>query len=289
MKNNPITHITGHTGFIGQHLLKMLGSSAVGLNLRVSAEVSLQEGDALVHLAGKAHDVKNTAKPEEYFEVNTQLTQQVFDQFLDSPASVFVFVSSIKATEGAHKEASAYSQSKYQAEQYILSKKIPSGKRVFVLRPVMVHGPGNKGNLNLLFGMVKMLGVWPLAAFENQRSFVSVENLCFIIRQIIAQQEIPSGSYTVADPVPFSTNELVAMAGEALGKKVWFLELPKELVRLAAAVGAVLGLPLNTARLEKLTENAVFDGAEIIKLIGKPLPLEAKAGFEQTFKSFLTQ
>jgi len=280
------THLTGHTGFIGQHLLKMLGNSAVGINLRASAEVSLQAGDALVHLAGKAHDLNNTSKAAEYFEVNTALTAKVFDQFLASPASVFVFLSSIKALEGQQAKASAYSQSKYQAEQYILSKKIPEGKRVYILRPVMVHGPGNKGNLNLLFKVVQKIAIWPLAAFENQRSFVSVENLCFIIQEIIRNPLLPSGTYTVADPKTFSTNELVYMAGEALGKKVWFLKLPKKLVIFIAAVGDLLGLPLNKDRLEKLTENAVFDGAEIVKLLGKPLPLEAQAGFEKTFKSF---
>lgn len=281
-----MVYITGITGFIGQNLSQYLGESIVGVNLRQSAALSLQKGDALVHLAGKAHDLKNTSEAADYFTVNTALTAQVFDQFLASPASVFVFLSSIKALEGQQAKVSAYSQSKYQAEQYILSKIIPEGKRVYILRPVMVHGPGNKGNLNLLFGLVKKLGIWPLAAFENQRSFVSVENLCFIIQEIIRNPLLPSGTYTVADPKTFSTNELVHMAGEALGKKVWFLKLPKKLVRLAAALGSIFGLPLNTDRLEKLTENAVFDGAEIVKLLGKPLPLEAQAGFEKTFKSF---
>ena len=89
---------------------------------------------------------------------------------------MFVFMSTIKAEEGKEIGASAYSQSKYQAEEYILAQKVPKGKRVYILRPVMVHGAGNKGNLNVLFGAVKRLGIWPLAAFENQRSFVSVEN-----------------------------------------------------------------------------------------------------------------
>ena len=121
--------ISGHTGFIGQHLSRMLGNAAMGVNLRESDEVLLGSDDALVHLAGKAHDVKKVLAAEEYFAVNTALTKKLFDQFLASEGSVFVFLSSIKALEGQQAKVSAYSQSKYQAEQYILSKIIPEGKR----------------------------------------------------------------------------------------------------------------------------------------------------------------
>jgi nucleoside-diphosphate-sugar epimerase len=279
--------ISGHTGFIGQHLSRMLGNAAMGVNLRESDGVYLGVGDALVHLAGMAHDVKKAFAAEEYFAVNTALTKKLFDQFLASEASVFVFMSTVKACEGKDKTASAYSQSKYMAEQYILSKEIPDGKRVYILRPVMVHGPANKGNLNLLFGVVKKGFPWPLAAFENKRSFVSVENLCFVVKALIESENVPSGVYAVADSDAFSTNELVRMAGDALGKKVIFWRLPKGLVRFGAAVGSMLGLPLNTERLEKLTENAVVDNGLLLKVLGKSLPLTAREGFEKTFKSFV--
>ena len=279
-------HITGHTGFIGQNLSQYLGEKVVGVNLRTQNELAFERGAAVVHLAGKAHDLKKTAAHSEYFEVNTALTKKVFDAFLVSEATVFVFMSSIKAGEGKDITASAYSQSKYQAEQYIMAQEVPLGKRVYILRPVMVHGPGNKGNLNLLFGVVKRLGLWPLAAFENKRSFVSVENLCFVIKELIDNESIPPGVYVVADKEAKSTNELVALAGEALDKKVTFIKLPKGLVRLMAKLGDVLPLPLNTERLEKLTENAVVDGSALIKTIGKSLPVGTNAGFNKTFQSF---
>ena len=199
-------------------------------------------------------------------------------------------MSTIKAAEGAGKQASAYSQSKYQAEKYILAQKVPPGKRVYILRPVMVHGPGNKGNLNVLFGAVKRLGIWPLAAFENQRSFVSVENLCFVIKKLINHENVASGVYAVADEEALSTNELVALAGEAIGKKVAFWKVPKGLVILLAKLGDVLPLPLNSERLEKLTENAVVDASPLLKALGiKSLPLRTLAGFKKTFESFTNE
>ena len=283
-----MVYITGITGFIGQNLSQYLGEHVVGVNLRKQDPLVFEKGAAVVHLAGKAHDLKKMSAAAEYFAVNTELTKKFFDAFLASEASVFVFMSTIKAAEGKDVEASAYSQSKYQAEEYILAQKFPPGKRVYILRPVMVHGPGNKGNLNVLFGAVKRLGVWPLAAFENQRSFVSVENLCFVIKELIDHENVASGVYAVADEDALSTNELVALAGEAIGKKVVFWNLPKGLVILLAKLGDVLPLPLNSERLEKLTENAVVNASPLLKALGiKSLPLRTLAGFKKTFESFI--
>ena len=284
------THITGITGFIGQNLSPYLAAHVVGVNLRKQESLSFEKGAAVVHIAGKAHDLKKTSAASEYFVVNTELTKKVFDAFLASEAQVFVFMSTIKALEGEEIGASAYSQSKYQAEEYILAQKVPTGKRVYILRPVMVHGQGNKGNLNLLFGVVKRLGIWPLAAFENQRSFVSVENICFVIKELIDNENVASGVYAVADEEALSTNELVALAGEAVGKKVVFWNLPKGLGRLLANLGDVLPLPLNSERLEKLTENAVVNASPLLKALGiKSLPLPTLAGFKKTFESFINE
>ena len=283
-----MVYITGITGFIGQNLSQYLGEDVVGVNLRSQESLSFDKGAAVVHLAGKAHDIKKTSVTSEYFAVNTELTKKVFDAFLVSEASVFVFMSTIKALEGREKGASAYSQSKYQAEEYILAKELPTAKRVYILRPVMVHGPGNKGNLNLLFGVVKRLGIWPLAAFENKRSFVSVENLCFVVKALIDNEKVASGVYEVADEEALSTNQLVALAGEALQKKVAFWKIPKGLVYLLAKLGDVLPLPLNSERLEKLTENAVVDASPLLKALGiKSLPLLTLEGFKKTFDSFV--
>jgi nucleoside-diphosphate-sugar epimerase len=285
-----MVYITGHTGFIGQNLSHDLGENVVGVNLRKQQPLVFENGAAVVHLAGKAHDLKKTSGPKEYFTVNTELAKKIFDAFLASEAGVFVFMSTIKAAEGKDVGASAYSQSKYQAEAYILAQKVPPGKRVYILRPVMVHGPGNKGNLNVLFGAVKRLGVWPLAAFENQRSFVSVENLCFVIKELIDHEKVASGVYAVADEEALSTNELVALAGEATGKKVVFWKVPKGLVILLAKLGDVLPLPLNSERLEKLTENAVVNASPLLKALGiKSLPLRTLAGFKKTFESFTNE
>src|SRR5690606_25943192 len=90
---------------------------------------------------------------------------------------------------------------------------------LFIIRPCMIHGPGNKGNLNLLYKVVEKGVPWPLASFENRRSFLSIDNLCYLIEQILVKADLPSGVYNFADDEVVSTNELVAVIANSLGKK----------------------------------------------------------------------
>ena len=93
------------------------------------------------------------------------------------------------------------------------SDSIIPGKQVYIMRPCMIHGPGNKGNLNLLYGVVKKGIPWPLGAFENRRSFTSVGNLCYVIDGLLTKS-VPSGIYHMGDDEALSTNELIAVIYE---------------------------------------------------------------------------
>jgi nucleoside-diphosphate-sugar epimerase len=251
----------------------------------------------IIHLAGKAHDLKNSFNPEEYFDINTKLTQELFDVFLASNCRDFIYFSSIKAVtdqtgdivteETVTNPKTHYGQSKLQAEQYILSKYLPQGKRVFIIRPTMIHGPGNKGNLNLLYQLVSKSLPWPLGAFQNQRSFCSIDNVCFVIQQILEREEIPSGVYNMADDEAVSTNELIQLIAATTHKKVRIYAVPKKIIYAIARLGDILRLPLNTERLDKLTENFVVSNTKIkIALQIEKMPVSAKEGLTKTIKSF---
>ena len=288
--------LTGASGFVGKSVLRFLGEH----NFRIwSRNETLQLGGvySVIHLAGKAHDLKNTSTPDEYYQVNTELTKKVFDAFLVSDAKVFITLSSVKATadkvEGELTEqhqsnpVTHYGKSKLLAEQYIFSKEIPDGKRVYILRPCMIHGVGNKGNLNLLYKIVSKNIPWPLGAFHNQRSFCSIDNLMFIFNELIERDDIPSGIYNVADDEPLSTNELIGLIAQSQNRnpKIW--SISKEFIEGVASIGAKLHLPLNTERLHKLTSSYVVSNAKIKAALGKPLPTSSKEGLMKTFRSFL--
>jgi nucleoside-diphosphate-sugar epimerase len=291
--------ITGASGFVGTNLQVYLKIFHEAVLVRVryfnvhQFEINT---DALIHLAGKAHDLKNTSTSDDYYHVNTKLTKEVFNAFLASDAKVFITLSSVKAVADEVQEAlteehianpiTHYGKSKLLAEQYIFSKEIPEGKRVYVLRPCMIHGPGNKGNLNLLYKLVSKNIPWPLGAFQNQRSFCSIDNLMFIIKELIEREDIASGIYNVSDDGPLSTNELINLIAESQNRNPRIWKLSKGFIEWIAKMGDKLHLPLTTERLQKLTESYVVSNEKIKKALGKPLPVSSKEGLLKTFKSF---
>ncbi len=213
-----------------------------------------------------------------------------------SDAKVFVAFSSVKAVadviheelneETAPNPITHYGKSKLLAERYILSKGIPEGKRVYILRLCMIHGPGNTGNLNLLYKLVSKGIPWPLGAFKNERSFCSIDNLMFIIRELVEREEIPSGVYNVADNIPLSTNEVISILAESQNRKPRIWNISKGLIQLGAKIGNVLKLPLNEERLQKITDSYVVSNKKLISAIGKPLPISSREGLLKTFQSF---
>ena len=300
--------ITGNKGFVGTNLTKFLqnkNNKIIGVsrtpngqeidydNLNVSF---LNGADSIIHLAGKAHDLKKTSDDAAYFEANTELTKRLFDQFLESDCETFIYMSSVKAvadhidsvlTENVKPNPlTVYGKSKLAAEGYILSKKNLKDKRVYILRPCMIHGPNNKGNLNLLFSFVLKGIPYLFGKYINRRSFVSVENLCFIIKELIDNTKIESGIYNIADDTSLSTIDLVKIISEVLCKPTRILKLPKLFVRFIAKVGDLVPIPINSERLLKLTENYEVSNLKIKNAIQKKLPLSSKAGIKKTIASF---
>ena len=294
MKNNTI-YITGSTGFVGENLIRYLNDFFAFREFKRGESVCIDE-EIVIHLAGKAHDLKSTSTPDSYYECNTQLTKQIFDAFLQSDAKIFLTLSSVKADadkidnvlteDWLPNPITDYGRSKRLAEEYILSKRLPQGKRIYILRPCMIHGPGNKGNLNLLYKLVTRGIPWPLGAYENRRSFCSVDNLCFIIKEIIERHDIPSGIYNIADDYPLSTNQLIKLIAKSQDRNGVILKVPKAIVRMFSELGGILGLPLNNERLQKLTESYEVSNAKIVKAIGKSLPLSTVDGLIKTLNAF---
>lgn len=150
----------------------------------------------------------------------------------------------------------------------------------------MIHGPGNKGNLNLLYTLVSKKIPWPLAAFNNKRSFLSIDNLCFVIQELIDRRDIPSGIYQVADDTPLSTNVLVKLIAQVLNFSPRLWAIPKKIIVGISKVGDILGLPLNTERLQKLTESYIVNNEKIKSALKKELPLSSVEGLIKTIRSF---
>lgn len=306
--------ITDIHGFVGSNLVAALKSKHIIYGLDIVSP--LKEGvlktfswnelysippiDVIIHLAGKAHDTRNQAEAKDYFEINTGLTRKIYDWFLQSDTKKFIFFSSVKAAadkvEGdtlteniIPSPKGPYGESKIAAENYILSQQSTISsqqKKTYILRPCMIHGPGNKGNLNLLYQVVKKGIPYPLGAFENRRSFTSIDNLSFVIDQLI-EKDIPTGIYNMGDDESLSTNELVTLIAETIGKTNRIWKWNKSLIQFCAQFGTTFHLPLNTERLKKLSENYVVSNAKLKEALGiDKMSVRATAGLIKTIKSF---
>ena len=288
-------YLTGASGFVGKNLITNFNKD-FDIKKHIRGSEFLIKQNTVIHLAGKAHDLKNISNKDEYYEVNTELTKQIFDSFLISDSSVFIMLSSVKAVAdnvvGILNEdcepnpKTHYGKSKLLAESYILSKKIPNNKRVYILRPCMIHGPNNKGNLNLLYNLVSKRIPWILGSFQNKRSYCSIDNLLFIINELIKNNTIPSGVYNVADDEYLSTNEIISLISNSNNQKPIIFNLSPFIVKFIAKIGDIVPLPLNSERLKKLTESYMVSNEKLKKYIAKELPLTSKQGVIKTLKSF---
>ncbi|MDQ1161022.1 nucleoside-diphosphate-sugar epimerase [Chryseobacterium sp. SORGH_AS 447] len=294
--------ITGSSGFVGNNLSDFLqnkGCTVNNLSLRNKDwKTHLpKSADAIIHLAGKAHDTKNISDPDEYYKINRDLTVALFNEFLNSEIKEFFYFSSVKAAADSVKGTltenenanpmTHYGKSKIEAEEYILSQNLPAAKKVYIIRPCMIHGPGNKGNLNLLYKIVDKGLPWPLAAFHNQRSFLGIDNLNYLIHQMLLKEDLPSGIYNFADDGALSTNQLIETINKALDKKAKLWNISKSLLEKTASLGDKLKLPLNSERLKKLTESYVVSNQKIKTALGiEKLPFSAEEGLIKTIKSF---
>ncbi len=327
--------ITGVHGFVGSNLVEALKKEHTIYGLDIVSPIKdgvrftfswdslgikdeIPEVDAIIHLAGKAHDTKNQSAADVYFKVNTDLTKKIFDWYLAHPtARKFIQFSTVKSAadrvegdflteECVPTPVGPYGESKIAAENYIIEKFAPEalkrpfhnftdedavvdGKKVYIMRPCMIHGPGNKGNLNLLYGVVSKGIPWPLGAFENRRSFTSIGNLQEVIKGLLTK-DVTSGIYHMGDDEALSTNELIEVICSALGKKAHIWNIPRGLMNGVVKIGDVLHLPLNSLRMQKLTENYVVSNAKIKAALGiKEMPVRAKDGLRKTIKSFASK
>ena len=150
----------------------------------------------------------------------------------------------------------------------------------------MIHGPGNKGNLNLLYNVVRKGIPWPLGAFENRRTFTSIENICFAVNGLMTK-DVLTGIYNMGDDEALSTNELIEEICKSLGRKAHIWKLPKGVMTEVARMGGWLHLPLNPMRLQKLTENYVSSNEKIKRALGiERMPVSAREGLARTLESF---
>jgi len=312
--------VTGINGYIGRNLqayfkppdYELIGIERSDLYTGIN---NTSQPHCIIHLAGLAKETNDPKLAEEYQQVNTELTKTMFNFFLSSSASTFIFFSTVKAAADFSETPLAetvvphpttiYGQSKLNAEKYILENLPNDGRKVYILRPCMIHGPEPKQNLLALYNYFRKGLPWPFGNISNNRSYLSIGNLNFILEKLLANLQpeperslarrsqtcnlkpvIPSGIYHLADDSPLSTKRIIELIGENLGKKSLMINLPAWLVKALARVGTLLHLPINQETIKKLTGNYLVSNEKIKKALNiTRLPLSAEEGMRHTLES----
>ena len=299
--------ITGASGFVGSnistHLAKKYCLHKVSRYIGGDNDYTWGQLDSLpiksrafIHLAGKAHDLRGESQKQEYIDVNVGLTKCAFEAFKSSESEVFIYFSSVKAvasqvpgvlTENDELDVDTpYGQSKREAEKYLLSQELESNQRLYILRPCMIHGPENKGNLNLLFQMAKRSVPFPFGAYVNERSLLGIDNLKLIIEALISQKPL-SDVYNLADDEYVSTSGIYSQMGEVLGKSLYIWAVWPWVINGIGKIGDVLPLPIDSLKIMKLTENYRVSNSKIKLALGwSKMPFSLIDNLTKTIKSF---
>lgn len=196
------------------------------------SEINLAGLDAIVHLAGKAHQMEPISD-EVYFQVNYELTRQLAIAAKEQAVPHFMYISTTKVYgDETDKELNEYSscvptdpygKSKRDAELFLLGMQQPAFA-VAILRPPVVYGPEVKGNIIRLLKLADTGYPLPFGKTGNLRSMVFIDNLVELINVIIDQKA--TGIFLAGDQQPLSTDQLIFSMRQALGRPKRLVAVP---------------------------------------------------------------
>lgn len=259
--------LTGASGFVGSALAGRLleqgrGTRALGrrrpkvavesfegsIGDRLLSSQALQGVDCVVHLAARAHQLRETsADPLESFRAaNCMLSEELAAQAVEAGVRRFVFISSIGVNGAVTQEGcpfseaskpephSAYARSKFEAEQALQALAENSGMELVIIRPPLVYGPGAPGNFASLMSWVAKGIPLPLGAIHNRRSLIGIDNLVDLIIRCIDHPAAANQVFLASDGEDVSTSELLHAVAEAMGRPARLIPVPASLLRLSA-------------------------------------------------------
>lgn len=297
--------LTGATGFVGQHLMQGLtqhnhsviaavrsGSinqlDTLGHDERdevsplkvdslgdVTVSVLKERGvETIVHCAGLAHSP--SATPEQFREVNTELTLELARNAAVAGVVRFVFFSSIGVNGASSVRPicasdlaapyDAYTESKHLAEEGLFALAKTTNMEVVVIRPPLIYGKGAPGNFAKLVKLAKLPVPLPFGAINNKRSFVSIDNLINFAAVCISNATAANQVFLVSDGEDLSTTEFLRKISGAMSKRTMLLPVPVSMLkRLLKPIGA-------DSVVEKLAVNLQVDISKNEQLLGWKAP-----------------
>ena len=316
--------VTGGNGFLGRALVRFLVEAGHQVVAPVRGEapfsidgVTWQERasfddsgtlrrlmsgtDAIVHCAAYAHQTRTTTDEDrdKFQAVNVDLTASLYALANECQVPHFVFISSIGAITGMSDEVVSestepspiddYGRSKRNAELKLLELRQSSDTSVTILRPTLIYGPGNPGNMQRLARLVDSGLPLPFASVRATRSLSFVQNVCSAIAACLASSRAADRDYIVCDSESVVLGDLIRLIAAAKGKRVRLLRVHRALLAMLGKIGdlgsAILGrsLGIDSYSVERLTGSLECDNSRIREELDWVPPATLQSGIEASF------
>lgn len=259
--------VTGATGFVGTALMEHMcrsglparsaGRSDPGFADHIAIPSidgatdwarALADVAVVVHCAARVHVMDESAADPlaEFRRVNVEGTRALARQAAAAGVRRFIFLSSIKVngevTQGRPftpldqpAPDDPYGVSKLEAEEALRQISAETGMEIVIIRPVLVYGPGVKGNFRSMLSWLAKGMPLPLGAIHNQRSLVSLDNLVSLIVTCLEHPAAANQVFLASDGEDLSTTELLRRLARAIGRPARLLPVPPWALELAAA------------------------------------------------------
>lgn len=314
--------IIGGSGFIGTELIQKLKNVHSVINLDKStgkshmeitliADVRNEESlrnampadtDIVVLLAAEHKD--DVSPISLYYDVNVTGTENVLRVMDEKGIKRIIFTSSVaiygldkNEPDETHPEDpfNHYGKSKWQAEEVLREwfGRDKTARSLVVIRPTVVFGPNNKGNVYNLLRQIAHGKFLMIGNGANKKSMAFVDNIASFISFCTTQFGQGYHLFNYADKPDLSTKELVKQAEISLGKKIAPVRIP---YFMGYAGGIVLDVfakllnrkfPISAIRIKKFCATTQFSATKVAETGFKP-QYSLKQGLDLTIKNIIT-
>lgn len=247
----PHLHATGHTVTVWPRSDLFDLASPAGADAPDEWIAQLRGVDAVVHLAGLAHQRNGARIGEDYFRINRNGTLRLAAAAHAAGVKRFIFLSSAKVFgEGGdviYRDSSqpaprdAYAESKWQAEQ-LLAERYTQTMELVILRPPLVYSREAKANFASLMRLALLPIPLPFAGIQNRRTLIGIDNLIDLITLCLTSSRAAGQTWLCADSAVYSLADIITAIRRAHDRDPHLFKLPQ---RLLAAAQTLLGTSIS--------------------------------------------
>lgn len=282
--------IVGGCGFLGNRLSKRLGKSKVKYEIfdkklpksdnnyidvtDIDSLDVLKDSSAIINLAAVHRDdirpislyddvnvegARNICSTAEKFNINKII--------FTSSVAVYGFAKNNTKEDGKINYFNHYGRTKYLAEkvyeEWLL--KDPENRTLVVVRPTVIFGEGNRGNVFNLLNQIASKKFLMFGSGKNIKSMAYVENVAAFLEYCLLLDK-GKHLYNYIDKPDLDMNDLIIFSRKVLFNK------ENITIRLPKALGICIGklfdltsllsrrnLPISSIRVKKFMSNSQFD------------------------------